>query len=147
MSWLATQMRWLMLVSGALTCTMFYAALAPQAALRANFGSALEGPVAEIVVRNWGVLVTLVGLTLIYGALVPSARRVALGIAVASKSAFIALVLSFGRDLLAFQVGTAVAVDALWVVVFGAALATTPPSHVFSPTRGSGPAAIRGTHD
>ena len=70
MSWLAKRMKWLMLVSGVLTCTMIYAAIAPQAALRSNFGSVLEGPVAEIVVRNWGVLIALVGLMLIYGAFI-----------------------------------------------------------------------------
>ena len=47
------KIKWIMLVSGVLTCTMIYAAIAPQAALRGTFGEALEGPVAEIVVRNW----------------------------------------------------------------------------------------------
>ena len=93
MSWLAKQMKWLMLVSGVLTCTMVYAAIAPQKALRSNFGSTLEGPVAEIVVRNWG--------------------------------AFIALVLAFGRELLVYQVSTAVVVDAVWVVVFSVFLLGT----------------------
>jgi hypothetical protein len=42
----------IMLVSGALTCTMLYATIAPQAALRGTFGDTLHRPVAEIVVRN-----------------------------------------------------------------------------------------------
>jgi cbb3-type cytochrome oxidase subunit 1 len=54
-----------MLVSDALTCSMIYAAIAPQAALRSSFGDSLKGPVAEIVVRNWGALVMLVGAMLI----------------------------------------------------------------------------------
>ena len=119
MAWLARQMRWLMLVSGVLTCTMVMAAFAPATALQANFGSTLEGPVAEIVVRNWGALIALVGLLLIYGALVPAARRVALAMAVLSKLTFISLVLTFGRHLLEHQVGIAVAVDTVWVVLFG----------------------------
>ena len=61
MNWIVVGMKWIMLVSGVLTCTMFYAAIAPQAALRSTFGDELEGPVAEIVVRNWGVLITLMG--------------------------------------------------------------------------------------
>ena len=125
MSWLAKQLKWLMLVSGALTCTMVYAAIAPQAALRSNFGTTLEGPVAEIVVRNWGALIALVGLMLIYGAFVEPARRLVLTVAVLSKATFIALVLSFGRELLAYQVSIAVVVDAVWVVVFGAYLIGT----------------------
>jgi hypothetical protein len=122
MSWLTKQMRWLMLVAGVLTCTMVYAAIDPRAALQSNFGSPLEGPVAEIVVRNWGALIALVGLMLVYGALVPTARRLVLSVAVLSKLTFIALVLSFGRELLSHQVGVAVAIDSLWVVLFGAYL-------------------------
>ena len=48
-----------MLIFGILTCTMMYAAVAPQAALVNTFGEAISGPIAEIVVRNWGVLITL----------------------------------------------------------------------------------------
>ena len=44
-----------MLVSGALTATMLYAAIAPRAALRATFGETLEGPLSEILVHNWGL--------------------------------------------------------------------------------------------
>ena len=54
MSVLAANIQWIMLVSGLLTCSMFYATVAPQAQLRSTFGAGLEGPVAEIVVRNWG---------------------------------------------------------------------------------------------
>ncbi len=125
MSWLEKQMRWLMLLAGALTCTTVYAAVAPQAALRATFGATLEGPVAEIVVRNWGALITLVGLMLIYGAFVPAARRLALTVAVLSKFTFIALVLSYGRDMLVHQVGVAVVTDAVWVLLFGTYLIAT----------------------
>lgn len=59
MNVIAANIRWIMLVSGALTCTMLYAAIAPQAALRSSFGETLEGPLAEIVVRNWGALIGL----------------------------------------------------------------------------------------
>jgi hypothetical protein len=52
---------------GALTCTMVYAAIAPQAALRSTFGTTLEGPLAEVLVRNWGALIALVGAMLIRG--------------------------------------------------------------------------------
>ena len=37
------------------------AALAPEAALRSTFGESVSGPVADIVVRNWGSLIALVG--------------------------------------------------------------------------------------
>ena len=111
-----------MLVSGALTCTMVYAAIAPQAALRATFGGTLEGPIAGVVVRSWGALIGLVGAGLIYGAFHPPVRRFALAIAGLSKLVFVALVLSNGRAFLAHQAGFAVAIDIVWVVVFAAYL-------------------------
>lgn len=110
--------KWIMLVAGVLTCTMVYAAIAPQAALLAAFGGALEGPVADIVVRNWGALIALVGAMLIYAAFVPQVRSMALIVAGASKLVFIALVLSHGARFLTQQAGIAVAVDLVWVALF-----------------------------
>ena len=52
--------KWIMLVVGILTCTMFFAVLFPQMALQNTFGTTLEGPLAEIIVRSWGMLITLV---------------------------------------------------------------------------------------
>ena len=118
MNWITAKIKWLMLVSGALTCTMFYATIAPQAALRSNFGETLEGPVAEIVVRNWGALIGLVGAMLIYGAFTPASRPLALTVAGISKLTFIGLVLIYGRQYLGYQVGMAITVDFVWVVLF-----------------------------
>lgn len=118
MSWIISKMRWIMLVSGILTCTMLYATLAPQAALRSMFGATLEGPVAEIVVRNWGALIALVGAMLIYGANRPASRPLVLTVAAVSKTIFIALVLTFGRQFLGHQAGIAVVGDSLMVILF-----------------------------
>ncbi len=113
-----SQIKWIMTIAGVLTCTMVYAAIAPQAALRATFGEALEGPLAEIVVRNWGVLITLMGGLLVYGAFTPAARLVALVVAGLSKVAFIGLVLGFGTRFLSQQAGIVIAIDGLWVALF-----------------------------
>ena len=115
----------LMLVSGALTTTMLYAAIAPAAALESTFGESLSGPLAETIVRNWGVLIALVGLMLLNGAFNPATRRLALMAASISKVAFIALVLSNGWRYLAHGAGTAVAVDAVMVALFTAYLFAT----------------------
>lgn len=112
-----------MLVSGALTCTMIYAAIAPQAALQGTFGETLNGPLAEIVVRNWGILITMIGAMLIYGAYHPDSRRLVLAVAALTKLAFIALVLAQGSRYLNQQAGIAIAVDAVWVVLFACYLA------------------------
>src|SRR5437867_9877713 len=118
MHWIVANIKWIMLVSGALTSTMVYAAIAPQAALRSTFGETLEGPVAEIVVRNWGALIALVGAMLIYGAYDPPGRPSILTVAGLSKVIFIGLVAVHGRRYLGHQAGVAIAVDLVMVALF-----------------------------
>ena len=118
MNFIVTSIKWIMLVSGILTCTMLYAFIAPQAALRSTFGATLEGPVANIVVRNWGALIGLIGAMLIYGAFDPPGRPFIVSIAGLSKLVFIGLVLTQGRQVLGYQAGVAVVIDAVWVALF-----------------------------
>ncbi len=125
MNWLVTKMKWVMLVSGVLTLTMVQAAIAPSAALRAMFGETLEGPLAEIVVRNWGALIALVGAMLIYGAFQPLVRPLVLVVAGLSKAIFITLILTFGAQYLGHQAGIAVVVDSVMVLLFIAYLLAT----------------------
>jgi hypothetical protein len=61
MSWIVANIHRIMILSGVLTMTMIYAALAPEAALRSTFGENVSGPVADIVVRNWGALLRRLG--------------------------------------------------------------------------------------
>src|SRR5262245_58859028 len=100
MNWLVANMKWIMIVSGLLTCTMVYSAVAPHAALRSTFGDSLEGPLAEIVVRNWGALIALVGGMLIYGAYHPPVRPLVLTVAGLSKVIFIGLIATHGVQYL-----------------------------------------------
>lgn len=116
---------WIMIVSGALTLTMLFAFVAPSAALRANFGETLDGPLAEIVVRNWGALIGLVGAMLIYGAYDEPSRPLVLVVAGASKIVFIGLILARGSRFLGKQVGVAVVIDAVMIVLFGTYLVGT----------------------
>ena len=118
MSWITAGVKWVMLVSGVLTSTMLYAAIAPRAALKSTFGETLEGGVAEIIVRNWGALIGLVGAMLIYGAFHPQVRALVLCVAGASKLIFIGLVLAYGRQYLGHQAGVAVAIDLVTVALF-----------------------------
>lgn len=108
-----------MVVSGLLTLTMLYAAIAPVAAVEASFGETPEGAFASIIVPNWGILIGLMGALLIYGAFKPSARKLALVVAGASKVAFVALILAQG-DRYMGGLGIAVAVDSVMVVLFAA---------------------------
>ena len=118
MPWIVRNIRWIMIVSGALTATMVYAAIAPDAMLRSNFGETIEGPLAHIVVRNWGALIALVGLMLIGGASNPPARPLVLTIAAASKAIFIALVLAQGGRYLSQQILVALVIDSIEIVLF-----------------------------
>jgi len=118
MHWIASRIKWIMLVSGLLTFTMIYAAIAPQAALQSTFGATLEGPLAEIVVRNWGALIALVGAMLVYGAFNPPVRKLVLSVAGLSKLAFIGLVATHGNQYLGTQLGVSIAVDAVMVALF-----------------------------
>jgi len=118
MSWIVDRIKWIMLVSGALTCTMLYAAVAPQAALHSTFGHTLEGPLAEIVVRNWGALITLVGVMLIYGAYKPASRQLIVSVAGLSKLVFIGLVIAQGSHFLGQQVVVAAVIDLMEVILF-----------------------------
>lgn len=132
MKWLAANIKWIMLVSGVLTMTMLYAAVAPNAALQSNFGHGLEGPLAELIVRNWGILIGLIGAMLIYGAFDPPGRPFILAVAGISKLAFIILVLTVGSAYLGQPVRVAVVIDAIWVLVFAAFLFGTRKSAAIS---------------
>lgn len=118
MAWIVRNIHLIMFVSGALTLTMVYAAVAPEAALRSTFGESLDGPVADVVVRNWGALIGLMGAMLIYGARRPPVRPLALTVAGTSKAIFAVLVLSQGGRFLGYQAGIAIVVDLVWVAVF-----------------------------
>ena len=128
MNWIVGNMKSIMLVSGVLTCTMLHAVIAPQAALRSTFGESLEGPLAEIVVRNWGALITLVGAMLIYGAYDPPSRPLILAVSGLSKLVFITLVLAYGRQYLGHQAGLAIVIDLVMVALFVGYLIGVRPS-------------------
>jgi len=127
MSWTERKIKWIMLVSGGLTFTMVYAALAPSAALRSSFGESLDGPLADIVVRNWGALIALIGAMLVYGAFRPAVRALALTVAGLSKIIFITLILTSGRQFLDEQIAVSVIVDSVMVILFATLLLTTAP--------------------
>ena len=82
----------------------------------------MPGPPSEIIVRNWGALIGLMGIMLIYGTFVEPVRRFVLVIAGLSKAIFISLVLIYGQQYLAFGAGTAVIADSIMIVFFVAYL-------------------------
>ena len=117
MNWIADKIKWIMIVDWLLTCTLFYAAIAPQSALNSFFGASIEGQLSEIIVRNWGALITLVGAMQIYGAFNPLNRSLIVVISIISKLTFVSLVLIYGRQYLG-QAGTAMIIDLVIVILF-----------------------------
>jgi len=113
-----TNFKWVMLVSGLLTCTMFLGLFSPEASLKTNFGETTEWPLSGIIVRNWAALIGLMGIMLIYGAFNSTVRRFVLVIAGISKIIFIALVLTSGKSYFGLGAGTAVIADSIMVVLY-----------------------------
>ena len=123
MSIIVKHIKWIMLITGVLTCTMFYAVLAPEAALLSTFGESINGTLADVVVRSWGVLITLIGIMLIYGAYQPVHRSFIIVIATISKVTFVGFVVTIGNQYLN-KAGVTIAFDFAVSMLFIVYLAT-----------------------
>jgi hypothetical protein len=110
MNFILSKFKWIMLLSGALTATMFYGLIAPQAALESMFGVSFTGHLESIIIRSWSSLVGLIGIILIYGALNERHRVFSASIAALSKAIFVSLVIIYGQAFLS-QAALAVAID------------------------------------
>lgn len=124
MEFVKRNFKWVMLVSGFLTATMFYGLIAPQAALESMFGASFDGGLESIIVRSWSALVGLVGIILIYGALVERHRVFSAAMGALSKAIFVSLVMIYGQDFLG-QAAPAIIMDVVVVLatlIFFAAL-------------------------
>jgi hypothetical protein len=117
MKFIVDNIQSVLLITGLLTGTVLLAALLPQTALNMMFGAELPGPLAEVLVRNWGLLVGGVGLMLIYAAFNPAVRRLVVTVAIISKLAFIGLNLAYGQMYLA-KTAPSLVFDAIVVAVF-----------------------------
>ena len=113
----AKYIKQIMLISGLFTCTMLYAAFDPQAALLVTFGASTSDPLAELVVRNWGVLIFLIGAMLIYGAYRPVHRTLVIIVAGISKVVFIGLIVTIGNQYLS-SAAIAIAFDLGFIILF-----------------------------
>ncbi len=121
---LIANFKWVMLVAGLVTLSMLWAAAAPRAAMTALFGEGVDGPLATLLARNWGVLIGLTGAMLLWGAFHVEVRPLVLLVAGASKLTFIGLVLAnpaFRRRAMVPLV-----VDGLFVALFVAYLLAAP---------------------
>jgi len=107
-----------MLVSGSLTCTMFYGLFAPQAALESMFGASFNGTLENIVIRSWSALVGLIGAILIYGFFSQKYRVFSISVATFSKVVFVSLVLLYGQEFLG-KAAPAITMDCVVIFLSG----------------------------
>jgi len=125
MNILSKNIKWFMVVTGLLTCTMLEAVFSPEMAVGNLFGEQLQGPLANMIVRSWGVLITLTGLMLIYGAFNLENRKFAAAIAATGKIIYVSLVISLGEPYLS---------NAALVVGFDMIVAIILFIYVFTPS-------------
>jgi hypothetical protein len=107
-----------MLVSGVLTCTMFYGLFAPQAALESMFGASFNGTLENIVIRSWSALVGLIGAILIFGFFSQKYRVFSISVATFSKIVFVSLVLLYGQEFLG-KAATVIVMDCVVIFLSG----------------------------
>lgn len=110
--------KWVMLLSGVLTFTMFYGLFAPQAALESMFGVSFSGTLENIVIRSWSALLGLIRAILIYGFFSQEDRVFSITIAVFSKIVFVSLVLLYGQEFLG-KATPAIVMDCVVIILSG----------------------------
>ncbi len=121
---IATKTKLIMFITGVLTCTMSYAIIFPQEALISMFGESLSGGgLAEIVVRSWATLITLIGAMLIYGVFNPQYRSLILMVAGLSKLVFVSLLILFGKQYFP-KIAMPIVIDRIAVILFSTGIFT-----------------------
>jgi hypothetical protein len=118
MNFIIKNIKWVMLVSGVLTSTMFYGLFAPQAALESMFGASFSGTLENIVIRSWSALIGLIGVILIYGCFSPKNRVFSISVAAFSKVVFVSLVLLYGQEFLG-KAASALVLDCVVIILSG----------------------------
>lgn len=118
MNFIIKNIKWVMLVSGVLTFTMFYGLFAPQAALESMFGVSFNGTLENIVIRSWSALIGLIGVILIYGFFSQKNRVFSISVAAFSKVVFVSLVLLYGQEFLG-KAGPAIVMDCVVIILSG----------------------------
>ena len=117
MTWIIEHYRSILIISGLLTLSMLQFALAPVRAQRSTFGEALEGPLAAIIVRGWGLLIGLTGGMLVWAAFHPETRLMVVAVAVISKVFYIGSLLAQGRRFARGFSGGTIVIDLLMIAL------------------------------
>jgi hypothetical protein len=116
MNFIIKNIKWVMMISGALTTTMLFGLFAPQVAVESMFGATFSGPLETLIIRSWSSLIGLIGIVLLYGAFNERYRVFCISIAAFSKVVFVTLVLIYGQAFLA-TAAPAIVMDCLVILL------------------------------
>jgi len=120
MAWIVDHIRIILTVSGLLTASMLQFTIAPRRAMRSTFGEVLDGPLADVVVRGWGLLIALTGGMLLWAAFHPETRTLAVGAALISKIFYMGQLVAHRDRFLKGFAGLTVIIDLVMAALLGA---------------------------
>ena len=120
MTWVVENIQAILVVCGLVTATMLQFTLMPRRAARSFFGETVDGPMAEVAVRGWGLLIALTGGMMLWAAFHPETRTLAIGVTLISKVFYMGQLMTKGGRFLKGMAGVSVLLD----LVMAALLAT-----------------------
>ncbi len=99
MAFIADNIFWILLVSGVITSSMLVAVIAPRLVFQQFFGTVLDGPLGNAIMRNWGLVIGMSGLLLIYAAYDETVRTPIMLFSIIGKLFFAMQVFTAGSTL------------------------------------------------
>ncbi|MDW3098229.1 MAG: hypothetical protein R8J41_09045 [Alphaproteobacteria bacterium] len=105
MAFIADNIFWILLVSGVITSSMLVAVVAPRLVFQQFFGTILDGPLGNAIMRNWGLVIGMSGLLLIYAAYDETVRIPIMLFSIVGKVFFSMQVFAAGSTLKAARGG------------------------------------------
>lgn len=113
MTWLVENIQAILVVCGLVTAAMLQFTLMPRRAARSFFGETVDGPMADVAVRGWGLLIALTGGMLLWAAFHPETRTLAIGVALISKVFYMGQLITRGGRFLKGMAGVSVVLDVI----------------------------------
>lgn len=120
MTWVVDNIQAILVVCGLVTASMLQFALMPSRAARSFFGETVDGPMADVAVRGWGLLIALTGAMMLWAAFHPETRTLAIGVTLVSKVFYMGQLITRGGRFLKGMAGVSVVLD----LIMAALLAT-----------------------
>jgi hypothetical protein len=120
MAFITDNIFWILLVSGIITSSMLAAVVAPRLVFQQFFGTILDGPLGNAIMRNWGLVIGMSGLLLVYAAYDETVRTPIMLFSIVGKLFFAMQVFAAGSTLKAARGGAII--DLVIGILFSAYL-------------------------